>query len=108
MFHRKLSALAAVALVASTPAFASNEESRSVVVTTAGLDLSTEDGVARLERRVRNAAANACDMAHIYGSRERVSALRCYEDAIASSRDAVTRLAGRKADATKLALRIER
>ena len=110
MFNRKLSALIAVALVASTstPAFANGEEARSVVVSVADLDLSTAAGVAQLERRVRRAAADACDVGTDYEIGDRFSALRCYSDAVAGSREAVTRLAAKRSLGAELALRVSR
>ncbi len=57
----KTSLVAALALCAAAPAFAAPVyETRTVTVSTAGLDLATAQGVATLEKRIRHAAVQAC------------------------------------------------
>jgi UrcA family protein len=64
MFTRTLSALAAVALsgaaMAVTTSPAAAQEQDQVVVRYADLDLSTADGNARFEQRLRRASADVC------------------------------------------------
>ncbi len=67
----KTSLLAALALCAAAPAFAAPVyETRTVEVSTAGLDLNTQQGVVTLEKRIRHAAVQACgepDMNNLEG-----------------------------------------
>lgn len=55
-----LLAAAAAAVVAAPAAAAQAEEAASVIVNTADLDLTSERDVTRLDRRIRNAAAQVC------------------------------------------------
>ena len=59
MFTRAFSAIVGAALLAA-PALAQSPDTMSVAVRTADLDLSSAGGRARLDRRVRQAAARIC------------------------------------------------
>ena len=59
MLARTLSAVAASALLLATPAVAQTD-SVSVTIKTADLNLASNSGQARLERRVRRAAHEIC------------------------------------------------
>ena len=104
MFNLKFSALAAVALVASTPAFASSDDQRSVNVEFADLDLSSAKDIERLDRRVRRASASVCDANSARGLGERDAFLRCYGAALAGGRDQIAGL--RKGRVEVLAIRL--
>ena len=106
MFNLKLSALAAVALVASTPAFANGDEQRSVNVNFADLDLSSAKDLDRLERRVRHASASVCDANSARGLREREAFMECYGAALADGRNQIDGL--RKGRVEVLAIRLPR
>lgn len=82
-------ALAALA-AAFTAAPASAQEPISVsggtiAVRTADLDLSTDRGVAKLDRRIRAAATLACGTASDFDLRGKNKARRCRSDTIASA-----------------------
>ena len=49
-----------LAAVVATPAYASDEENRSVAVRTADLDLNSAEGRKRLDRRIHRAARSVC------------------------------------------------
>ena len=97
-------ALAALA-AAFTAAPASAQEpiavsGGTVVVRTADLDLSTDRGVSKLDRRIRAAASLACGTASDFDLRGKNRVRRCRHDTIASvaaQRDAAlpTRLAAK-------------
>jgi UrcA family protein len=67
MFAPKLQLIAAAALSAaaltSSPAFAYQAESQSVVVSFADLNLDQPTGMARLNSRLKSAAKQVCDTA---------------------------------------------
>lgn len=78
----------AAAVAAASPASA-QEEPRSVAVSYADLDLSTADGVGRLDRRVRNAADRVCSVNGARDLKTRGMVLACKEQTLANARQHV-------------------
>jgi len=76
-------ALAATAFSLSPAIASAATEQRTVGVVYADLDLSTDEGVAELDRRIEHAARAACNLdEHAVGSRIRSrDARQCYEQA---------------------------
>lgn len=74
----------ALALTLTGPAVAGETRSRSV--TTADLDLSTRDGVARLDRRLAAAARDVCHRPGA-GLSNRPAEARCRAEALAAVAD---------------------
>lgn len=103
-FARISAALALAGAIISTPAFAAvDDDTRSVVVRTADLNLSDAAGRATLSRRIANAAAIACghvDARNLIGSR---LAGHCRTDAIANAMPQVQLALSRAAAGTQLA-----
>ena len=95
MFARTLTALAGASLLLATPALAQDVASMSV--DTADLDLSSADGRARFDRRVRMAASQMCNKGSGGLSMSIVYAT-CRADVIASADQQVQQLAARKSD----------
>ncbi len=76
-------ALALSATALAPAAHASDTQSRAVVVTHSDLDLSTEEGREELDRRIDNAAEEACGFGETtLGTRARTREARdCYRQA---------------------------
>ena len=109
MFARKLSVLAAAtfavaAFVGSTPAAAQERDEESIVVRFNDLDLAGSSGMARLDTRLKSAAAKVCNS----GARD-VRSLRidaeCRTKALAGARTEVAALTGGRGGRTEVALR---
>lgn len=58
---KPVTALFAVALLSATPALAAGEESRSIAVNLAGVDLDSDAGAEHALRRIHRAAQRVCD-----------------------------------------------
>lgn len=110
MFKRPLAALAAAAVTAAaialtTPVHAAQPAEDSVAVSYGDLDLSTADGSARFERRVRNAARSLCGSAQLQPINMARQVSACQQSAIANAK-ADAEIAMAKSDApVRLALR---
>ncbi|HEX8442298.1 MAG TPA: UrcA family protein [Allosphingosinicella sp.] len=100
MFARTLTALAGAALLAATPAVAQNTASLSV--DTADLNLATEAGRAKLDRRLRKAANQVCDMGTT-GLPMQIAFQVCRDDVLASAGQQVQQLAANKTGRIQLA-----
>jgi UrcA family protein len=101
-----LTALGAAALAASTlstPASAAPEDEVKIVVSYAGLDLSSPRDSARFDRRLRTAAREVCGEAPMIGLAMSREIAVCQEDVLARAR-ADVRIAMRSTGQT-LALR---
>ncbi|HEX2762643.1 MAG TPA: UrcA family protein [Allosphingosinicella sp.] len=90
MFKRNLAALAAAAVTAAgiaiaTPASAEPSED-SVAVSYGDLDLSTANGSARFDRRVRNAARTLCGWNQLQPIDMQRQVSACQEAAIANAK----------------------
>jgi len=100
MFTKTVIAATALStmMLAAQPALAHDTVSVSQQVRYADLDLSTPEGQARLDARLRHAASAVCDFTS--GPRplsEATEARRCYNDALKSARQSYAALATRKA-----------
>jgi UrcA family protein len=110
MLTRTLSALAAVALTGATltvgsPAFA--QEQDSVRVGYSDLDLSTPQGSERLDRRLRQAAADVCGT-YSADLRQNQSVGECQARALSGARaEAQVALAGKAGGSRTVALRTD-
>lgn len=82
-----LAAVCSLGLIAS-PALAAKPETQSMSVEYADLNLSSPEGLAKLDRRIDKAARKVCRMDEIQtGTRVRsANAQRCYEAAINSAK----------------------
>ena len=100
MFARTLTALAGVALLAATPAVA--QDAASLSVNTGDLDLATDAGRAKLDRRIRQAASKVCDMGSA-GLPMQMAYQTCRSDVIASAGQQVQQLASSKTGRIELA-----
>jgi UrcA family protein len=78
-------AAAAVAFSAS-PALAQNTGSNQLVVSSAGLDLSTARGVAKLDRRIRTAVEIACGPTSLADLHGQNFVRQCRTDTLALAR----------------------
>lgn len=107
MFVRVVSTIGALAATAATVAFASpavsQEETRSEIVSFAGLDLSRPTDALRLDRRLRAAARNVCDSNERKDQRVSRAIAACETAALARGR-ADVQLAMRGGSGTQVAL----
>lgn len=76
--------LAAAALALSAPAYAADNDLGTSVVY-GDLDLASAKGSAKLERRVRLAAAQACGLIPVINLNAREHAMACHSDFIAEA-----------------------
>ena len=95
MFSRTLSAFAAAGLTVATLAFATPlraapADEDAVTVTIGDLDLSTAEGAARFDRRVRRAARSVCGTMPAGLDMQRQVA-DCQEEVIAGARTELAR-----------------
>lgn len=95
MFTRALSAIIGTALLAA-PALAQNADTMTVAVRTADLDLSSADGRARLDRRVRQAAGQICG-AEPRGLNLREQYLSCRGEVMTDAEVKIARMTDRSA-----------
>ncbi len=100
MLARSISALAAAGLMLATPALA--QDSGSVSVNTADLDLSSASGRAALDQRVRKAANQICDNGSS-GMHMTLEFATCRNSILASANQQVTQLASRNDGRIQLA-----
>jgi UrcA family protein len=108
--HRTLSALAALAMTAGTLALAAPAQAApaddSVSISIEGLDPADPADAARIDRRVRTAAAGLCGSDLIQPIRMRQRAAACEEAVTADARNSVRLAAARQATPFRLALRV--
>lgn len=106
--YRKL--LAALALTASTLAAAVPAQAAPaddvISISLEGLDPAVPADVARIDRRVRTAAASLCGSNLIQPIRMRERAAACEEAVAAEARSAVQLAAAKQATPFRLALRV--
>ena len=109
MFHRTLSALAAAALTIGTfavtaPAQAAPAD-EAVTISLEGLDPADPSDAVRIDRRIRNAARDACGSQTIQPVKLMQVAAECEKTLIANARSDVQLAAARPATPFRLALR---
>jgi len=108
--NRMLSAIAALAMTAGTLALAAPANAASaddsVSISIEGLNPSNPADAARIDRRVRSAAANLCGSNQIQPARMRAQAEACKEAVVADARSAVQVAAARQAAPFRLALHV--
>jgi UrcA family protein len=108
--NRMLSALAAVALATGTAALAAPANAAPadnfVSISIEGLNPSNPADAARIDRRVRTAAANLCESDQIQPIRMRQNALACEQAVVADARSAAHLAAAKQATPFRLALRV--
>lgn len=92
MFKVISTAIVSASLLVAAPALA--QDAMSVSVETADLDLSSDAGRARLERRVKAAADSICDLG-LRDVKQRASYLACKSDVLASAELRMNELAAR-------------
>lgn len=76
---------AGVASLATVPAHAETSQPQSVLVSYADLDLKSENGQARLKKRIAFAAETVCGPADMLNYQSRMATAACESDAIASA-----------------------
>lgn len=91
MFKRNFAALAAAAVTAgaialTTPAHAAAQAEDSVAISYGDLDLSTADGSARFERRVRQAARSLCGWSQLQPIDMQRQVSACQQSVVANAR----------------------
>lgn len=79
----KLAVATAAAMALSAPAFAAYEISDTAKVEYKDLDLTTESGVAQLDRRVRRAAEQVCGYMPPRGLTEQLHVSECQSEIVA-------------------------
>jgi UrcA family protein len=108
--NRMLSAVAALAMTTGTLALAAPADAASpddvVSISIEGLDPSNPADAARIDRRVRTAAAGLCGSDQIQPTRMREKAVACEAAVVADARSAVQLAAARQATPFRLALRV--
>jgi UrcA family protein len=108
--NRMLTALAAFAVTTGTLAIAAPASAApadaAVSISIEGLDPSNPADAARIDRRVRTAAASLCGSDQIQPTRMRERAVACEEAVLADARGAVQLAAARQATPFRLALRV--
>lgn len=98
---------AAAAAAVAAPAAAAQAEAASVTVNTADLDLSSEQGAARLDRRIRTAAAGICGPLGSRSLAEFNSFETCRTQAITDAQGEVrTMIAAAKQSGVQMASRV--
>ena len=110
MYTRTVSAIAALALTAgtlalSTPVHAAPAEEQ-VAVKTGDLDLSSAEGVARLDRRVRAAAREICGVVPVTDLNMQRQVADCQQAVLDNARDDVALALRAAGTPYRLALRI--
>jgi UrcA family protein len=108
--NRMLSALAAFAMTTGTLALAAPANAATAddafSISIEGLNPSNPADAARIDRRVRTAAADLCGSNQIQPIRMRAMAAACEEAVVADARSAVQLAAVRQATPFRLALRV--
>lgn len=108
--NRTLSALAALAMTAGTPALAAPARAASaddaVSISIEGLNPADPADAARIDRRVRTAAQGLCGSNLIQPIRMRERAAACEEAVTADARNSVRLAAAKQATPFRLALRV--
>jgi UrcA family protein len=112
MFKRPLAALAAAAVAAgaialTTPVHAAQPTEDSVAVSYGDLDLSTADGSARFERRVRNAARSLCGSAQLQPINMQRQVSACQQTAVANAKADAQVAMAKSGGTVRLALRTD-
>jgi len=108
--NRMLSAIAAVAMttgslaLAAPAAAAPADDAFSISIE--GLNPSNPADAARIDRRVRTAAAGLCGSDQIQPTRMRKAAAECEQAVVADARSAVQLAAAHQATPFRLALRV--
>ncbi|MGZ8285776.1 MAG: UrcA family protein [Allosphingosinicella sp.] len=107
---RKLSAIAALAMTAGTVAFAVPAHAAPaedvVSISLEGLDASSPADAARIDRRIRSAAASLCGANLIQPIRMREQAEACEAAITADARSAVQLAAAKQSTPFRLTLRL--
>ena len=109
MLKRTLSAIAAAALAAgtvaiATPAVAAQAQD-GITIAYGDLDLSTDAGKARLDRRVRQAARSFCGDVPLQNIGQRTAVLACHSEVAAAAEEDLRTAMAAKATSVRLALR---
>ena len=111
MYHRTLSALAAAALTAGTVAFAVPAQAApaddNVTISLDGLNPADPADAARIDRRIRNAARDACGSQRIQPVRLMQVASDCEKAMVANARSDVELAAARRGGPFRLTLRTQ-
>ena len=109
MFHRTLCAIAAAAFTAGTVAFAVPAQAapadEAVTISLDGLNPGDPADAARIDRRIRNAARDACGTQRIQPVRMMQVASDCEQAMVASAKSDVQLAAARQGGPFRLALR---
>jgi len=100
-------AAAAAAAAVAAPAAAAQAEEASVTIDFADLDLATDQGAARLDRRIRKAASDVCGPMASRSVVEVQSIQRCRNGAISGAKGEVrTLIAAAKQSGVQIAGRV--
>jgi UrcA family protein len=109
MFHRSFSALAAVAMTAGTLAFAVPAQAApaddSVTISFGGLDLADPAYAARVDRRIRMAARDACGSTQRQPVEMMKRAAACEKAVVAEAQGAVELASARQGGPFRMTLR---
>lgn len=99
---------AGVATLAVAPAHAETSRPQSVMVSYADLDLKSDNGQARLKKRIAFAAETVCGPADMLNYQSRMATAACEGDAIASANRGLVEVLAENGDSVGGAIRVAR